>query len=55
VQNGRLASVSASTTGLGYGLLGMRERVEALGGSFASGAAGDVWIVQATLRLAAAS
>jgi signal transduction histidine kinase len=55
VQNRPLAGAAGASTGLGYGLVGMRERVEALGGAFAAGAAGDVWIVQATLPLATLS
>jgi signal transduction histidine kinase len=52
VQNRRGPSAAAS----GYGLVGMRERVQALGGTFAAGPAGDqVWIVQATLPLAGGS
>ncbi len=38
----------------GFGLVGMRERVEALGGTFTAGAAdggGERWVVQATLPL----
>jgi len=34
----------------GYGLVGMRERVDALGGTFAAGAVGDnQWMVRAQL------
>lgn len=51
VQNRRLSGAA----GVGYGLVGMRERVQALGGSFAAGPAGpDVWIVHAVLPLGAA-
>jgi len=40
----------AREPGHGFGLVGMRERVEALGGHFAAGPAGDsIWIVHATL------
>jgi signal transduction histidine kinase len=52
VQNLRLPGVVAS----GYGLVGMRERVQALGGSFAAGPAGErVWIVHVALPLAGAA
>jgi hypothetical protein len=45
-----------ATTGSGYGLIGMRERVEALGGSFDAGPAGaGIWLVQATLPLSGPS
>jgi signal transduction histidine kinase len=54
VQNRRLPGTARS--GSGYGLVGMRERVQALGGAFAAGPAGEqAWIVQVTLPLASAS
>ena len=50
VNNRRLPG---SSVGVGYGLVGMRERVEALGGTFAAGPVDEqTWIVQATLPLA---
>jgi signal transduction histidine kinase len=53
VQNRRLPGAAA---GSGYGLIGMRERVEALGGTFAARPTGDqVWIIEASLPLAGAS
>lgn len=52
IQNRRRSGAVAS----GYGLVGMRERVQALGGTFAAGPAGElVWIVQATLPLGGAA
>jgi signal transduction histidine kinase len=52
VQNRRRPGAAAT----GYGLVGMRERVQALGGTFAAGPAGDrVWVVQATLPLVGAA
>lgn len=53
VQNRRLPGVAV---GAGYGLVGMRERVEALGGVFAAGPVGELlWVVEATLPLAGTS
>ena len=41
-----------TTTGAGYGLVGMRERVDALGGTFDAGpVGGDRWMVHAVLPL----
>ena len=40
-----------ATTGDGYGLVGMRERVDALGGTFDAGPVGDRWVVHAVLPL----
>jgi signal transduction histidine kinase len=52
VQNRRLPGA----VGSGYGLVGMRERVQALGGTFAAGPAGEqVWIVHAILPLSGAA
>jgi signal transduction histidine kinase len=39
----------ASSTGAGLGLLGMRERVEALGGTLKAGGNGDTFVVEAEL------
>lgn len=44
---------SALTPGGGHGLLGMRERVAAHGGTLSAGAAGDGWVVHAVLPLRA--
>jgi signal transduction histidine kinase len=56
VQNRRLRGTAGGSSGSGYGLVGMRERVEALGGAFSAGPAGEqMWIVTATLPLASAS
>lgn len=50
VENGTLAE----PTGSGYGLIGMRERVEALGGTFTAGPCGHQrWVVRATVPLIA--
>ena len=50
VRNRRLAG--AVHAGTGYGLIGMRERVAALGGTFTAGPAdGQLWLVRATLPL----
>jgi signal transduction histidine kinase len=50
VENGALGG----STGMGYGLIGMRERVEALGGTFTSGPYGhERWSVRATVPLIA--
>ena len=40
--------------GAGYGLVGMRERVDALGGSFDARASGELWTVRAELPLSVA-
>jgi signal transduction histidine kinase len=56
VQNCRAPGAGGSSGGSGYGLVGMRERVEALGGAFTAAPAGEhAWIVQVTLPLASAS
>jgi signal transduction histidine kinase len=38
-------------SGEGYGLVGMRERVDALGGAFTAGPAAQEWVVRAELPL----
>ena len=43
----------AQTPGGGYGLFGMRERVELYGGSLAYGPEAGKWMVQGTLPFAA--
>ena len=49
-RNGRVATASAiAATGSGLGLAGMRERVEAAGGSLVAGVAGDEFALCATL------
>lgn len=55
VQN-RRARGAGGAPGSGYGLVGMRERVEALGGVFSAGPADEhTWVVKATLPLASVS
>ncbi|MBO0768496.1 MAG: hypothetical protein J2O48_07400 [Solirubrobacterales bacterium] len=52
VENACPVPVAASTlahSGGGYGLAGMRERAEELGGSFSAGPVADGWRVEATL------
>ncbi|HWL45752.1 MAG TPA: histidine kinase [Ilumatobacter sp.] len=54
VRNRRLPG--AARAGSGYGLVGMRERVEALGGVFSAGSSGDdSWVVRITLPVAGAA
>lgn len=43
--------VARSIAGTGYGLIGMRERVESLGGTFTAGQVGGVWRVHVTLPM----
>lgn len=45
----------APAAGAGYGLVGMRERVQALGGAFAAGHSGGWWSVQVELPLASSA
>jgi signal transduction histidine kinase len=45
----------ASSMGAGVGLLGMRERVELLGGSLEAGPVGDEWVVTARIPVGRAA
>jgi signal transduction histidine kinase len=49
-----IADVPASASTSGLGLRGMRERVEALGGSFAAGPRGDGWVTSCAIPVQSA-
>lgn len=51
-QEGRALSSAAGTRDVGHGLVGMRERVEALGGRLVAGPRDGGFVVEATLPLA---
>lgn len=54
VRNRRLPGAARASSG--YGLVGMRERVEALGGAFSAGPSGeDSWVVRIALPVAGAA
>jgi signal transduction histidine kinase len=47
VENEQTVASSLATTGAGYGLQGMRERIELIGGSLSVGPVGNRWRVHA--------
>lgn len=51
VRNGPARRASIPSSGGGTGLLGMRERVAALGGTMSAGPHGQGWLVEATIPL----
>jgi signal transduction histidine kinase len=49
VENDRATHPGAQLDGTGHGLLGLRERVQRLGGQFSAGRSGQGWAVEALL------